>query len=157
MFINNRMSRDYTQSRRLSWLEVLFDFLILKELRGKTGCEEFPEWSWFCVKNLLAYARQYVSLCAVIAEVTDEENLSLFQMGFLKQGKLQGQRIDVPAIDFTVLRHRTSIFDSQWIKKVLMSVILCREFASYMHCLDLARSTFRKWWVPDEELEQLAR
>lgn len=96
------------------------------------------------MKKLLAYARQYVFLCAVIAEVMDEENLPLFQMGFLKQGKLQGQRIDVPAIDFKVLRHRTRIFDSQWMKKVLMSVILCREFASHMHCLDLARYTFRK-------------
>lgn len=138
------MRRDHSQSMRLNWLEVFFDLLILKELRGKTGCEGFPEQSCFRVKKLLVYAKQCIFLSTVIAKVMDEENVSLFQMGFLKQGKLKGQRIDVPAIDFKVLRHRTSIFDSQRIKKVLMLVILCREFASHMHCLDLARYMFRK-------------
>lgn len=82
-------------------------------------------------------------LCAVIAKVMVEENLSQFQIGFLKD-KFQGQRIDVPAIDFKVLRHRTSTFDSQWIKEVLISVILCREFASHKNCLNVARYMFRK-------------
>lgn len=131
LFKNNRMRRDYTQSMRLSWLEVGFDLLILKELRGKTGCEGFPEWSCFHVKKLLVYARQCIFLSTVIAKVIDEENVSLFQMGFLKQSKLQGQIIDVPATDFKVLRHRASIFASPWIKKVLMLVILCRVWKSY--------------------------
>ena len=77
------------------------------------------------------------------AKVMDDENLSLFQMGFLKQGKLQGQRIDVPAIGFKVLRHITSIFDSQWIKIPYVSNTVQRV-ASHMHCLDLARYIFRK-------------
>lgn len=68
----------------------------------------------------MAYAGQYILLCAVTAKVMDDENLSLFQTGFLKQGKLQGQRIDVPAIDFKVLRQRTRILDSQCIKKEVL-------------------------------------
>lgn len=63
--------------------------------------------------------------------------------------------MDVPAIDFKVLRHKPHIFDSQWTKKVLMTVILCREFASYTYCLYLARYMFRKRWFPDDDLEQL--
>lgn len=105
---------------RLSWLEMVFDLLILKELRGKTASEGFLELSWFCMEKLLADARQYILLRAVIAEVMDDENLSLFHIGFLKQGKLQGQRIDVPAIDLKVLRQRTSIFYSQWTKKEVL-------------------------------------
>lgn len=69
-------------------------------------------------------------LSRVIGKMIDEENVS-FQVGFLKQGKLHGQRIDVSAIHFKVLRHRTSIFDSQWIKRILMLVILCRLCKSY--------------------------
>lgn len=65
--------------------------------------------------------------------------------------------MDVPAIDFEVLRHKPSIFESQRTKPVLMTVILCREFASHLYCLDLARYMFRKRCFPDEELEQLLR
>lgn len=55
----------------------------------------------------------------------DEENVSLFHMGFLKQGKLQVQRIDVASIDFIVLKLKTSIFDSRWIK-----MFLCQRYCA---------------------------
>lgn len=64
----------------------------------------------------------------------DEENVSLFHMGFLKQGRLQVQRIDVAAIDFIVLKLKTSIFDSQWIK-----MFLCQQYcAGNLQIIDIA-------------------
>lgn len=65
--------------------------------------------------------------------------------------------MDAPAIDFKVLGHKPSIFDSQWTKRVLRTVILCREFASHIYCLDLARYMSRERSFPDEGLEQLLR
>lgn len=65
--------------------------------------------------------------------------------------------MDAPAIYFKVLGHKPSIFDSQWTKKVLMTVILCREFASHTYCLGPARYMSRERWFPDEELEELLR
>lgn len=55
------------------------------------------------MKKILAYTRKHIFVSAVLAKVMDEENVALFQMGSLKQGKLQDERIDVAATDFTAL------------------------------------------------------
>jgi len=62
LFKNKRMRRDYMQSMGPSWLEVGFDLSILKR-------------TWIWVEKLLACARQFIFLCAVIATVMHEENL----------------------------------------------------------------------------------
>lgn len=86
VFGQTRTAQRQQNEKRLQerCLELVFDLSVVKGLSSKTCCQEFPEQSCFCVKKLLAYARQYIFLCAVIGEVMDEKNLSLFQMGFLK-------------------------------------------------------------------------
>lgn len=54
-------------------------------------------------KKILVYTRKRIFVSAVLAKVMDEENVSLLQIGFLKRGKLQDERIDVAATDFTAL------------------------------------------------------
>lgn len=86
VFWQTRTDQSQQNEKRLHehCLELVFDLSVLKGLSSKTGCQEFPEQSCFCVKKLLAYARQYIFLFAVVGEVMDEKNLSSFQIGFLK-------------------------------------------------------------------------
>lgn len=60
--------------------------------------KQFP-----CEKKILVYTRKRIFVSAVLAKVMDEENVSLLQIGFLKRAKLQDERIDVAATDFTAL------------------------------------------------------